>query len=56
MNLTLEQRDQVTAELKRFATDLQLSDDQKERLQEFLTEAYAKSWRLPQSQSKRDEG
>jgi hypothetical protein len=29
MNLTSEQRDQVTAELKRFGTDLQLSDDPK---------------------------
>jgi len=42
MNLTPEQRDQVAAELKRFATDLNLSDDQKEKLQGFLTEARAK--------------
>jgi hypothetical protein len=42
MNLTPEQRDQVTAELKRFGADLQLSDDQKSKLQEFLTETRVK--------------
>ena len=42
MNLTPEQRDQVAAELKRFGADLQLTDDQKSKLQEFLTEARAK--------------
>src|SRR6516162_9234370 len=42
MNLTPEQRDQVVAELKRFGADLQLTDDQKAKLQEFLTEARAK--------------
>src|SRR6516225_11622171 len=42
MNLTPEQREQVAAELKRFGADLQLSDDQKTKLQEFLTEARAK--------------
>ena len=42
MNLTPEQRNQVAAELKRFATDLNLSDDQKEKLQGFLSEAHAK--------------
>jgi len=42
MNLSLEQRDQVAAELKRFGTDLQLTDDQKNKLHEFLTEAHAK--------------
>ena len=42
MNLSPEQRDQVVAELKRFGTDLQLNDDQKSKLQEFLTEAHAK--------------
>ena len=42
MNLTPEEREQVAAELKRFAADLQLSDDQKAKLQEFLTEARAK--------------
>jgi len=42
MNLTPEERDQVAAELKRFGADLQLTDDQKSKLQEFLTEARAK--------------
>lgn len=42
MNLTPEQRDQVAAELKRFGADLQLTDDQKTKLQEFLTEARGK--------------
>jgi len=42
MNLTTEQREQAAAELKRFGADLQLSDDQKQRLQEALAEARAK--------------
>jgi hypothetical protein len=42
MNLTPEEREQVAAELKRFGADLQLTDDQKAKLQEFLTEARAK--------------
>jgi len=42
MNLTPEQRDQVAAELKRFGADLQLSNDQKEKLQNALTEARTK--------------
>ena len=42
MNLTPEQRDQVATELRRFGADLQLTDDQKSKLQEFLTEARAK--------------
>jgi periplasmic protein CpxP/Spy len=42
MNLTPEQREQVVAELKRFGADLQLTDDQKSRLQEFLVEARTK--------------
>ena len=42
MNLTPEERDQVAAELKRFGADLQLTDDQKTKLQQFLTEARAK--------------
>ena len=42
MNLTSEEREQVAAELKRFGADLQLTDDQKAKLQEFLTEARAK--------------
>ena len=42
MNLTPEQRSQVASELKRFGTDLQLSDDQKSKLQDFLSEARGK--------------
>ena len=42
MNLTSQQRDQVAAELKRFGADLQLSDEQKSKVQEFLAEARAK--------------
>jgi predicted HTH transcriptional regulator len=42
MNLSPEQREQVAAELKRFGADLQLTDDQKSKLQEFLTEARSK--------------
>jgi len=42
MNLTSEQRNQVAAELKRFGADLQLTDEQKNKLQNFLTEARAK--------------
>lgn len=37
MTLTQEQRDMVTNELKRFATDLNLSDEQKQKLHGFLT-------------------
>ena len=42
MFLSTEQREQVAAELKRFATDLNLSEDQKQRLHYFLTDAYQK--------------
>jgi len=42
MNLSPEQRDQVAAELKRFGADLQLTDDQKNKVHEFLTEAHTK--------------
>jgi len=42
MNLTPEQREQVAAEVKRFASDLHLSDDQKEKLQNAFTDARAK--------------
>jgi hypothetical protein len=42
MNLTPEQRTQVAAELKRFGADLQLTDEQKNKLQDFLAEARAK--------------
>jgi periplasmic protein CpxP/Spy len=39
MPLTPEQRDTVSSELKRFATDLNLSDDQKQILHDSLFEA-----------------
>ena len=42
MNLTAEQREQVATELKRFAADLKLSDEQKEKLQTALSEAREK--------------
>ena len=42
MPLTPEQRDQVANELKRFATDLNLSDEQKEKLRTSLAEGYEK--------------
>lgn len=42
MNLTPEEREQIVAELKRFATDLNLTDDQKQVLHNFLTEARTK--------------
>ena len=39
MSLSTEQREQVATELKRFAGDLNLSDEQKEKLQTALVEA-----------------
>jgi periplasmic protein CpxP/Spy len=42
MPLTPEQRDMVSSELKRFATDLNLSDDQKQILHDSLFEAAEK--------------
>ncbi|HEY7097835.1 MAG TPA: hypothetical protein VH437_14005 [Terriglobales bacterium] len=42
MPLTPEQRDAVVSELKRFGTSLNLSDDQKQKLQTFMTEASEK--------------
>lgn len=42
MNLTQEQRDQVASEVKRFASDLQLSPDQQEKLQTALQAARGK--------------
>lgn len=39
MPLTTEQRDQVVSGLKRIGTLLNLSDDQKHKLQDFLSEA-----------------
>jgi hypothetical protein len=42
MPLTPEQRDTVSSEVKRFATDLNLSDDQKQKLHDSLFEAAEK--------------
>ena len=42
MPISPEEREQVANELKKFATDLNLSSDQKEKLHGFLTEAYEK--------------
>jgi protein CpxP len=42
MNLTAEQREQVATELKRFAEDLKLNDDQKEKLHAALAEGREK--------------
>ena len=42
MNLSTEEREQVATELKRFASDLNLTDDQKEKLRVALTEAREK--------------
>jgi protein CpxP len=38
MTMTAEQREQVATELKRFAADLNLSNEQKEKLQSALAE------------------
>ena len=38
MTMTVEQREQVATELKRFAADLNLSNEQKEKLQSALAE------------------
>ena len=42
MNLSTEEREQVATELKRFAGDLNLTDDQREKLRVALTEAREK--------------
>jgi len=42
MHLSTEEREEVTTELKRFARDLNLTDDQKEKLYLALTEAREK--------------
>jgi len=42
MNLSNEEREQVATELKRFASDLSLTDEQKEKLRVALTEAREK--------------
>ena len=40
MPISPEERGQVAGELKRFAVDMNLSDDQKEKLHNFLSDAY----------------
>jgi len=40
MSLTPELRDKVTSELKQFASSLNLSSDQKQKVQDFLSSAY----------------
>lgn len=42
MPISPEEREQVIAEVKKFASDLNLSDEQKEKLRSFLTEAREK--------------
>jgi len=42
MPLTAEQRDNVVNELKRIGASLNLSDDQKQKLHDFMTEAQEK--------------
>ena len=42
MPLTVEQRDTIATELKSLVSSLNLSDDQKQRLQGFMTEASEK--------------
>ena len=42
MSITPEQREQVATELKRFAADINLSDDQKERLRAALADGREK--------------
>jgi protein CpxP len=42
MNLTAEQREQVATELKRFAADLNLNNEQKEKLHTALAEGREK--------------
>jgi Spy/CpxP family protein refolding chaperone len=42
MALTAEQVASITSELKRFGADLNLSEDQKQKLHAFMSEAYEK--------------
>ena len=42
MSLTAEERDAVVSELKRIAASLNLSDEQKQKVQAFMTEASEK--------------
>ena len=51
MSLTVDEREQVATELKRFAGDLNLSDDQKQKLSTALTEAREEGRGLHEEQS-----
>jgi periplasmic protein CpxP/Spy len=42
MNLTQEQRDLVATEIKKFASELNLSEEQKTKFHAFLTDSYTK--------------
>ena len=42
MPISPEGREHITTELKKFGTDLNLSEEQKQKLHGFLTEAYEK--------------
>jgi periplasmic protein CpxP/Spy len=42
MPLTPDQRESVAAELKRFGADLNLTEEQKQKLHTFMSEAYEK--------------
>jgi periplasmic protein CpxP/Spy len=42
MNLTQEQRDLVATEIKKFASELNLSEEQKTKFHTFLTDSYTK--------------
>ena len=42
MPLTPELRDKLTSEMKQFSSSLNLSDDQKQKVQDFLSNAYEK--------------
>ena len=55
MSLTAEQREQVATELKRFAGDLNLTDEKKEKLQAALGGRPRKDRRVPQEQPQRNQ-
>lgn len=42
MPMSSEEREQITNELKKFAASMNLSDEQKNKLREFLTDAHEK--------------
>lgn len=57
MNLTPEQRETVSNELKKFGAELNLSEEQKGKLHTFLTESYTKiqEFRTQNPSAKREE-